>query len=95
MTNPEIARHFRELAKLMELHGDNPFKIRSYTNAYNKLRKDERDLAGMSETELQKLEGVGKAIAGKIHELATTGQDGDPRKVARPDPGGHPRDAPH
>ena len=74
MSNPEIARHFRELAKLMELHGDNPFKIRSYTNAYNKLRKDERDLAGMSEAELQQLEGVGKAIAGKIHELATTGR---------------------
>lgn len=74
MTNPEIARHFRELAKLMELHGDNPFKIRSYTNAYNKLRKDNRDLAAMSETELQQLEGVGKAIAGKIHELTETGR---------------------
>ena len=58
----------------MELHGDNPFKIRSYTNAYNKLRKDDRDLASMSESELQQLEGVGKAIAGKIHELATTGK---------------------
>ena len=74
MTNPEIASHFRELARLMELHGDNPFKIRSYTNAYNKLRKDERDLSSMSEAELQQLEGVGKAIAGKIHELATTGK---------------------
>lgn len=74
MTNPEIARHFRELGKLMELHGDNPFKIRSYTNAYNKLRKDDRDLAAMGPEELQKLEGVGKAIAEKIHELATTGR---------------------
>ena len=74
MTNPEIARHFRELGKLMELHGDNPFKIRSYNNAYNKLRKDDRDLAAMSEAELQRLDGVGKAIAGKIHELATTGK---------------------
>ncbi|OAV44766.1 helix-hairpin-helix domain-containing protein [Lewinella sp. 4G2] len=74
MTNPDIARHFRELARLMELHGDNPFKIRSYTSAYNKLRKDDRPLASMSEEELQKLDGVGKAIAGKIHELATTGE---------------------
>ena len=57
----------------MELHRDNPFKIRSYNNAYNKLRKDDRPLAELSEVELQKLEGVGKAIAGKIHELATTG----------------------
>ncbi|THH41928.1 DNA polymerase/3'-5' exonuclease PolX [Neolewinella litorea] len=73
MTNPEIASHFRELGKLMELHGDNPFKIRSYTNAYNKLRKVERNLATMSPEELQELEGVGKAIADKIHELATTG----------------------
>ncbi len=74
MTNAAIARHFRELARLMELHGDNPFKIRSYTNAYNKLRKDERELATMTEAELQKLEGVGRAIAGKIYELATTGK---------------------
>jgi DNA polymerase (family 10) len=73
MTNTDIARHFRELARLMELHQDNPFKIRSYNNAYNKLRKDDRPLASMSESELQQLDGVGKAIAGKIHELATTG----------------------
>ena len=74
MTNPEIARHFRELARLMELHGDNPFKIRSYTNAYNKLRKADRDLSTLTEAELQQLDGVGKAIAGKIHELTTTGR---------------------
>lgn len=74
MTNPDIARHFNELAKLMELHKDNPFKIRSYNNAYNKLRKMDEPLAGQSEAELQKLEGVGKNIAAKIHELATTGK---------------------
>ena len=74
MTNPEIARHFNELAKLMELHRDNPFKIRSYVSAYNKLRKMEQPLAEMSEAELQGIPGVGKAIAAKIHELATTGR---------------------
>ena len=74
MTNAEIARHFRELARLMELHGDNPFKIRSYTSAYNKLRKLDRPLAAMDEAELQQLEGVGKAIAAKITELVTSGK---------------------
>lgn len=74
MTNPDIARAFNTLAKLMELHNDNPFKIRSYSNAYNKLRKMEEPLADKSEGELQQLEGIGKAIAAKIHELATTGR---------------------
>ena len=74
MTNPEIARRFNTLAKLMELHKDNPFKIRSYVSAYNKLRKMDAPLAGKSEAELQEIEGVGKAIAAKIHELCTTGR---------------------
>ncbi|MBC6996206.1 PHP domain-containing protein [Neolewinella lacunae] len=74
MTNAEIAAHFNELAKLMELHQDNPFKIRSYAAAYNKLRKDDRPLATLTEAELQTMDGIGKAIAGKIHELATTGK---------------------
>ncbi len=58
----------------MELHKDNPFKIRSYNNAYNKLRKIDEPLAGQTEADLQKLEGVGKNIAAKIYELATTGE---------------------
>lgn len=74
MTNPEIARHFQLLAKLMELHKDNPFKIRSYSSAYNKFRKLDQPLAGLEESELQKIDGVGKAIAAKIYELSTTGK---------------------
>jgi DNA polymerase (family 10) len=74
MTNPDIARAFDTLAKLMELHKDNPFKIRSYSNAYNKLRKMEEPLADKTEAELLELVGIGKAIAAKIHELATTGR---------------------
>ncbi|MFT5989249.1 MAG: DNA polymerase (family 10) [Neolewinella sp.] len=74
MKNPAIARHFNTLAKLMELHKDNPFKIRSYVSAYNNLRKMDEPLEGKSEKELQEIEGVGKAIAAKIHELCTTGK---------------------
>lgn len=74
MTNSDIARHFNELAKLMELHGDNPFKIRSYGSAYNKLRKLDAPLAGQTEAELRQIDGVGKNIAAKIHELAQTGR---------------------
>lgn len=73
MENKDIARSFNLLGKLMELHGENPFKVRSYYNAYNILRKMERPLVEMSEDELSKIPGLGKAIVGKIGELAEKG----------------------
>ncbi|TVR90038.1 MAG: DNA polymerase/3'-5' exonuclease PolX [Saprospirales bacterium] len=73
MTNQEIATHFRTLANLLELLEENPFKIRSYRNAYNTLRKHDRDLASMKSDEIEKIPGVGKAISSKIGELLETG----------------------
>ncbi len=73
MTNKEIATVFRQLAELMELHGENPFKIRSYQNAYITLRKLDQPLADMDEAAIANIKGVGKAIADKIRELLTTG----------------------
>ena len=47
LNNKQIANQFDLLAKLMELHDENPFKIRSYANAYLSLRKLEGDLSTM------------------------------------------------
>ncbi len=58
----------------MELHGENPFKFRSYYKAYNILRKVEAPLLSMSTEDLLTIEGVGKNIANKIVELCTTGE---------------------
>ena len=58
----------------MELHEENPFKIRSYANAYMTLRKIETPLATIPYDELQEIKGVGKAIADKINELLETGE---------------------
>jgi len=74
MTNKEIANVFNELGKIMELHGENPFKIRSYQNAYLNLRKLQSPLSEMSEAEISAMKGVGKAISAKIQELLTTGE---------------------
>lgn len=74
MSNKEIAKAFQFLGSIMELHGENPFKIRSYQNAYLTLRKLDRPLADMSDEEIAAIKGVGKAIAGKIRELLTTGK---------------------
>lgn len=74
MTNKEIAKAFQLLGLLMELHDENPFKIRSYQNAYRNLRKLDRPLSEMSDEEIGSLKGVGKAISGKIRELLESGQ---------------------
>ncbi len=73
MTNKEIAKAFDYLADLMELHQENPFKIRSYRNAYLTLRKWPEPLESMSEEELASIKGIGSAISKKIKELAQTG----------------------
>ncbi len=72
MTNKEIAKYFNRLAKIMELHGENPFKIRSYTNAYQTLRRIETPLSKIPREELLSIKGIGKAIADKIEELLQT-----------------------
>jgi len=74
MTNKEIARTFQFLGNIMELHDENPFKIRSYQNAYITLRKLDQPLSEMTDAEIGKIKGVGKAIVGKIRELLDGGK---------------------
>ncbi len=74
MTNKEIAKTFNDLGKIMELHGENPFKIRSYSNAYLSLRKLQTPLVNMEDFEISAIKGVGKTIVTKIRELEETGK---------------------
>jgi len=73
LENKDILRAFRLAASLMELHDENPFKIRSYTNAVAVLERMEMPLSGQSATQLEQIEGVGKALAAKIVEISQTG----------------------
>lgn len=74
MTNKEIATQFNFLGDIMELHGENPFKIRSYRSAYRTLRSLPEPLMDMTDEQISSLKGVGKAISGKIQELLSTGE---------------------
>ncbi len=74
MTNKEIAKTFQFLGEIMELHGENPFKIRSYQNAYLTLRKLDTPLVEMDDAAIAEIKGVGTAIAGKIRELLESGK---------------------
>lgn len=88
MTNKEIALHFDLLAKLMELHLENPFKIRSYQSAYRTIRSLDFDLASKSEAEIQQIQGIGKAISAKILELLETGKMATLEKIREATPVG-------
>ncbi|MGI4804967.1 MAG: helix-hairpin-helix domain-containing protein [Janthinobacterium lividum] len=73
MENKQISRHLRFLSQLMELHEENPFKIKSIANAAFKADKLPFPLAGKTLTELDKIDGIGKSLAIKIEELLATG----------------------
>lgn len=73
MTNDEIIATLELTAKLMELHGENTFKTKSYTNAAYKLDKLRYDFENKTSKEIESIDGIGKGIASKITELLTTG----------------------
>jgi len=77
MTNEEIARRFNRMASLMEVRGEDSFRLRSYRMAAEAIETwptqmkeivAEQGLSGLLE-----IPGVGKALAGKIVELVETG----------------------
>ena len=73
MDKGTIAAVLEEIATLLELKDENPFKIRAYTNAARSLETWGGSLDLADEEALGKIPGVGKAIAAKIKELAETG----------------------
>src|SRR5882762_4441572 len=73
MENKPIARKLRLLSQLMELHEENPFKIKSFANAAFKVDKLPFPAAGKTFAELEKVDGIGKSTAGKISELLEKG----------------------
>lgn len=73
MENKTISRSLRLLAQLMELHDVNPFKIKSIANASFKIDKLPFQVSQKPVDELEKIDGIGKSIAGKVVELLRTG----------------------
>jgi DNA polymerase (family 10) len=77
VNNEAIARRFHRLAALMEVRGDDPFRLRSYRNAAEAIETWPTPLKTIADNEgitgLQGIPGVGKAIAGKILDLLQRG----------------------
>jgi DNA polymerase (family 10) len=73
MTNADISDVMKLYADLMELHGTNSFKAKSYSVASFRIDKMTEPLAGLPVSELEKVEGIGKSLAGKIAEVCVSG----------------------
>lgn len=77
MDNASIARRFHRLAALMDVRGDDPFRLRSYRNAAEAIETWPTPMQEIAAEDgiagLQSIPGVGKAIAGKILELLDRG----------------------
>ena len=75
MNKDQIAAIFENIARLLELKGENPFKIRAYTHAVRALEiLSEPVEALVAEERVSSVDGIGKAISEKITELVQTGR---------------------
>ncbi len=74
--NDDIAAIFDEIADLLEIEEENPFRVRAYRNAALSLRSFGQDVATLLQQgeELPKLPGIGKDLEAKIREIVETGR---------------------
>ena len=73
--NADIAAIFEQIADLLEIRGDNPFRIRAYRNAARSVGEFGREFKSLIESGagLPKLPGIGADLSAKILEIVATG----------------------
>lgn len=74
MINEDFCEILENIARLLELKGENPFKIRAYLRASQALSSVPLAIESASKEELKEIDGVGDAIAEKLEELAQKGR---------------------
>ncbi len=75
MKNLEISAIFREIANILEIKGDNPFRIRAYERAAQNIEGLTEDIEDfVRDDRLMDIPGVGKDLADKIKEYVQTGK---------------------
>ncbi len=77
MTRESIADTLERIALLLELKGENPFKIRAYRTGAETVASFAGDIVQLArDQQLTGIKGIGEALRDKLHEMATTGQLG-------------------
>ena len=81
LDNKTVARTLLEIADLLELKGDNPFKIRAYRNAADVVSHAAEAVSSLDEAGLRGWDGIGRDLAARIREIALTGDCGIRREL--------------
>lgn len=75
MDNEAIAAVLEDVASLMELNGENPFRSRTYANAAREIEMLEEPVVDIAERDaLEEVKGIGKTLAKELSELVKTGR---------------------
>jgi len=89
MTRENLAEVLDEIALLLELKDENPFKIRAYRQGAETVRNFDGEIVELAEkNELKGIKGIGDALRDKLHELASTGRLGFYEKLRGEFPAG-------
>src|SRR5215218_562021 len=74
MDNNQIASTFSLLVKIMDIHGENSFKIKTYSNAAFQIERLEEQLSNMPPASISAIRGIGDSTEKKISELLSQGK---------------------
>ena len=88
MKNQQIAKIFSEIAELLELKGENVFRIRAYLRAAQNVDGLAQDISTLTQEELEAIPGIGKDLSGKIREYLETGRIAKYEELKQVIPGG-------
>lgn len=77
ISNRTIASDLRLTGDLLEITGDNVYKIRAFYRAADIIEHMSTPVEGMSDDDLKQVTGIGPAIAKKVREILETGSCGE------------------
>ena len=75
VTRERLVEVLEEIALLLEVQGENPFKVRAYRQGAEVVSGYDGDIVALArDNKLEGIKGLGEALRDKLHELATTGE---------------------
>jgi DNA polymerase (family 10) len=76
MENKGLADIFTEIADILDIQGENPFRVRSYRNAARTITDMSQSVQAMVQAgvKLEDVPGIGKSLQEKIEEIVSTGK---------------------